>query len=424
MTSDSARLLLILTSVMVPAFFACSSNPERSSVDASSSYGGNSTMAIDDAGTHPTEAGDENQPADAGDSTVQLDAGDAAHQADAADEADGDAGVPNDSDSGLVVDAGTEADPECAHADLEHPTLLRCTGLYKDWNKKAVSDAVRAYDPGLHLWSDGAEKARWVYLPPGYKIDTSNIDEWVFPAGTKFWKEFTLDGKRIETRLILKRANSSWFRTTYRWSADETNAVELTTGEVNVDGSGFDIPTQSQCAECHMGRHDNVLGFDAVALSSPMASGVTMARLTSESLITKAPAVAIVIPGDTVSSAALGYLHANCGVSCHNRGDGPAGDTGFYMRLDVATLGSVEHTDSWTTGMNVPGYYSIPGSAQPMLLAACDPSSSIAYYRMSRRDGTDGALRRTQMPPLATHKVDDVGLALIADWLNGVAGCH
>jgi hypothetical protein len=43
---------------------------------------------------------------------------------------------------------------------------------------------------------------------------------------------------------------------------------------------------------------------------------------------------------------------------------------------------------------------------------------------MSRRDGTDGALRRTQMPPLATHKVDDVGLALIADGLNGVAGCH
>ena len=53
--------------------------------------------------------------------------------------------------------------------------------------------------PTEALWSDGAVKRRFIYLPPGTTIDTTNMDEWVFPVGTKFWKEFSVDGRKLRT---------------------------------------------------------------------------------------------------------------------------------------------------------------------------------------------------------------------------------
>src|SRR6185312_8178357 len=121
---------------------------------------------------------------------------------------------------GPPTDAGPDGGlpPGCNTGSQGEPTELRCTGLYADWATKTVAADVRPYDPGLHLWSDGAGKTRWIYLPPGTKIDSSNMDQWTFPAGTKVWKEFALGGTRIETRLIWKRPSGSWYFTTYRWS--------------------------------------------------------------------------------------------------------------------------------------------------------------------------------------------------------------
>ena len=75
-------------------------------------------------------------------------------------------------------------------------------GLYADFASKTISSAVVEYEPAYKLWSDGDEKRRWVWLPPGTKIDTSDMDHWVFPVGTRFFKEFAVGGKRIETRMI------------------------------------------------------------------------------------------------------------------------------------------------------------------------------------------------------------------------------
>ena len=208
---------------------------------------------------------------------------------------------------------------DCALGPGGEPTELRCTGLYADWKTKTLAPGVRQYDPGLHLWSDGASKTRWIYLPPGTKIDTSNMDQWSFPNGTKVWKEFVVNGVRLETRLIWKRPTGSWYLTTYRWSADESRTDELTAGETGADAGSYEIPTQNNCFDCHSGRRDVVLGFEAVALSSPGASGITMATLKSDNLLTDPPAAPLVIPGDAKAVAALGYLHMNCGTSCHNR---------------------------------------------------------------------------------------------------------
>lgn len=78
------------------------------------------------------------------------------------------------------------------------PRLLSEPGLYAKGSLEPVASA-RPYAPQYPLWSDGAAKARWVLLPPGARIDTTNPDAWAFPVGTRFWKECSFAGKKVES---------------------------------------------------------------------------------------------------------------------------------------------------------------------------------------------------------------------------------
>src|SRR5205807_1528788 len=91
--------------------------------------------------------------------TLDPDASDAAGDDDATDATDqSDVPAPHDADT---FDCG----PDDAGDGL--PNHLRCTGLYADWDTKTVDTSVREYTPGYVLWSDGALKTRFIYLPPG-----------------------------------------------------------------------------------------------------------------------------------------------------------------------------------------------------------------------------------------------------------------
>jgi hypothetical protein len=330
-----------------------------------------------------------------------------------------------DLDSGVAsLDSG-----DCGIGSSGEALDLSCAGLYSDFASKTIAPGIIQYSPGLQLWSDGAIKTRWIQLPAGQKIDTSNMDEWTFPVGTKLWKEFRLPQGdaatpvRIETRLIWKQGQNNWYRTTYRWSADgETSATEMTLGELDANGAGYEVPSVFECNDCHQGRLDGVMGFEAVALAAPGATGLTMADLVQQGLVTDAPDSSLVIPGNAVESAALGWLHVNCGEACHNPGNGLGGPSGFMTRLDVATLSSVQTTEAYTTGWNqLSGTYQIPNATTTYRFHACDLSESAGYYRPSVRDGIDGVVFGSQMPPIDTHVVDDAGLAILAAWIN--EGC-
>ena len=65
------------------------------------------------------------------------------------------------------------------------PPLLSQTGLFSDIASRTLSSGVLTYTPRYPLWSDGAGKDRFLYIPPGRPIDTSDMDRWVFPAGTR-----------------------------------------------------------------------------------------------------------------------------------------------------------------------------------------------------------------------------------------------
>lgn len=77
---------------------------------------------------------------------------------------------------------------EDARGRATWPERLSETGLYADESLSTLGDGVVPYRPRFELWSDGASKRRWIRLPPGAVVDTTDMDDWGFPSGTKLWK--------------------------------------------------------------------------------------------------------------------------------------------------------------------------------------------------------------------------------------------
>src|SRR6476659_1959473 len=88
------------------------------------------------------------------------------------------------------------------------PGLLSQTGLFAGGT--TVDPRNRPYSPQYPLWTDGAVKARWIRLPDGAAIDARDEDQWRFPVGTKFWKEFSFGGRRVETRFLWRARADTW----------------------------------------------------------------------------------------------------------------------------------------------------------------------------------------------------------------------
>ncbi len=324
------------------------------------------------------------------------------------------------------LDAHADADlDDCVQTTGGAPTELRCTGLYSDFAAKLMAPGVREYKPAVVLWSDGAVKRRWIALPAGSVIDSSNMDEWVFPIGTKFWKEFVLADKRIETRLLWKISEYVWVMTTYRWSDDGSTATRLDLGasdnDANApDASGYEIPSVSQCRQCHAGSTDQILGFEAVGLGLAGATGVTLADLVAEGLLSvNPPTTQLAIPDDGHGSvAALGWMHANCGTSCHNANPtATCAFRGMHVQLGFAELQSgaaVSELDAYQTTYDVEA--AIPGGGYQRI-APGNVANSAVHWLASHRDATNP---NGQMPPIATHQIDTQGVASVAAWIDAL----
>src|SRR3954464_4348087 len=99
------------------------------------------------------------------------------------------------------------------------PVDLACTGLFAQGSSDKLADRGQAFTPAYTLWSDNAGKSRWMKLPRGQKIDSSDQSRWRFPLNTKFWKQFDATGARVETRLYQKVRADRWVEATYVWDA-------------------------------------------------------------------------------------------------------------------------------------------------------------------------------------------------------------
>ncbi len=292
------------------------------------------------------------------------------------------------------------------------PQWLSETGLYQA-DMTTLGSGVQEFQPQFPLWSDAAAKRRWVSLPAGTTIDTSDMDFWSYPVGTKLWKEFTRDGVRVETRLIEKRADG-WFMMAYQWNDAQTDAEARPGGVQDASGTNHDIPSQEDCESCHGKMKDRVLGFSALQLSHS-GPGVTLSALRASNALSAPPAADFAVPGDTTEQAALGYLHANCG-HCHNE-KSPLILTRTNLQLWLLTdrLDTVVNTPTYQTsvGVNItPTADPAPGAT--LRIAPGDAATSATFIRMNSRGP------EYQMPPVGTEDVDAEGLAAVQAWIQSL----
>jgi hypothetical protein len=292
-----------------------------------------------------------------------------------------------DEDAGNT-DSGTPPEPP-------YPPTLAATGLYTDATHTTLSPSVQSYEPTYELWSDGAVKKRYLYLPPNTTIDTSDMDRWQFPVGTKAWKEFVRDGVRVETRLLEKRADG-WLMLAYAWNAAQTEAVPAVGGAKNVLGTQHDIPGAYRCPDCHNGQSDRLLGVSAIQLSNSNP-GLNLTALTSADKLSVAPSGDYALPGTASEQLALGTLHANCG-HCHNP-SGIAWDrTQMRLMLMTGELSSVAATGTYTTRIV---------TAQP------DASGLLKRMEVPRTN-------LQAMPPLANEVLNQAGADAVRTWISGM----
>ncbi|MBI2390861.1 MAG: hypothetical protein HYV09_14820 [Deltaproteobacteria bacterium] len=288
------------------------------------------------------------------------------------------------------------------------PPTLAETGLYEDFAAKRLSKGVVAFDVRWPLWSDGAEKQRYLYVPAGKTIDIADPDHWAFPAGTKAWKEFRVGGKLIETRYVEKTGEPpiGWRYVAYAWSEDQATAVAAPGGVRDALGTTHDIPDQAACEQCHSGTRDGIIGVGNVQLSD----GKTLASFTSLGLLPAVPAE-YRVPGTGVVQEVLGYLHGNCGY-CHSDVGRWSTARGVRLRLLFA-ISDPAKTPTYLTTINVPMSHSDTDGEPFIGVVPGDPSRSHLYQRITKRDFW-------AMPPVGSEVVDEVAAAKVKSWIEGL----
>src|SRR5687767_11362203 len=299
---------------------------------------------------------------------------------------------------------------------------LSQAGLYTDIASKTVAPQNRAYTPQYVLWSDGGIKRRWLSLPAGSRIDTTDMDRWVFPVGTTVFKEFSFQGRRVETRIIQKVAApadiSSWTFKAFAWRPDESDAVLVPeAGQINVAPTAFgtlhDIPSVTNCRSCHTRGGDVLLSVDALQMSAdrdPMAipegqlraGDITVANLAGEGLLTTGTSgqarVAASSPG---GRWAIGYLHGNCG-NCHNPA-GTGASIGMNLRYSVSATREQDAPVFLTAVNRLTTIYQVEGrrlGVDSFRILGGSPEVSAIFVRMRSR------VPGHAMPPIGSEVED------------------
>lgn len=334
---------------------------------------------------------------------------------------------------GASAGVGPHGSAPAHAAAVEAPVLpqrLADTGLFNE--SGAIAAGIRLFSPQYPLWSDGMAKKRWVYLPPGSVIDARDEYEWNMPAGTRFWKEFSVGARKVETRMLWKTSDAQWIAASYIWNSDGTDAVLAPDAGVPdvievAPGRRHSIPSRSDCLACH-GKRTRPLGFNALQLSAdrdpnaihgePLGPGmISLTDLVNEDLLAPArPDLAANPPRIRTSLPAtrsiLGYLSSNCGT-CHNGSDEISAAAPAITYRDLLTDGDAVASSL----VGRPTRWQIPGTPDgaTVLIQPGAPQLSALVARMRSRSPS------SQMPPLGTVLRDEKALSAIELWIKRVS---
>jgi uncharacterized repeat protein (TIGR03806 family) len=316
----------------------------------------------------------------------------------------------------MVRAADALAPDDAVITDAAFPATLSAYGFFADAQAQAPAARVTPYRLNTPLFSDGAEKLRFIYLPAGTqaKADGENLLE--LPVGAALIKTFAFQdhGKRrlIETRVLLHRA-SGWVALPYLWNAEQTEAkLALAGARVPVTTPAgetieYRVPNKNQCKECH-----GVNG--AVIPIGPKARNLSHDWLTSfaaAGMLDAVPQVAQPVPlwedraRVPAEAAARGYLEANC-AHCHQPG-ATASNSGLDLRWEQGSpqaLGIMKRPVAAGRGAGDLLFDVVPGK----------PEESILVHRMATTEGG------VAMPELGKATVDKDGLATVTRWIAGL----
>ncbi len=308
------------------------------------------------------------------------------------------------------------------------PPKLSQTGLFASLAPLKPAPGLLEYEVSAPLWSDSAEKRRFLALPANTKIAFARRGPWTFPVGTILVKHFEIRTSaaataKLETR-VLVHEKQGWAGYTYVWNQAQTDA-DLSLSPKTVRLAVFDprsgsrrtqnwtFPGMSQCLQCHNAAAGFVLGVRTAQLNRDHDfGGVTDNQIRAWNhvgmfagevphpmwLDRLAPLAATQVPLDR---RVRSYLDANC-AQCHRPG-GPAPGS-MDMRFETPLLamnlfGVPPHED-----LGVPGARRIaPGAKE----------KSVLWLRI-------GLTGKDRMPPLGTNVVDEVARRLIGAWIDGL----
>ncbi|WP_235927732.1 SO2930 family diheme c-type cytochrome [Sandarakinorhabdus rubra] len=286
---------------------------------------------------------------------------------------------------------------------------------------------VERYTLNTPLFSDGAEKDRYVWMPPGTSARYRASGALAFPVGTVIVKRFAFpadlrqsarDLRPVETRLLIHRANG-WAALSY---VEEDGAAVLKRAGKRIavtvigqDGKplaiDYAVPNQNQCKQCHQaGEAITPIGPTAGNLNGGLdgAGPNQLMQWAARGRLAGLPATGV--PrlarwddrSEPLERRARAYLAVNCG-HCHDRA-GFASNSGLYLNPEETTpahLGIFKRPVAAGRGSGGRNFSIVPG----------DPDGSILLHRMESRE--PGIM----MPQFGRSLVHEEGVALIRQWI-------
>ncbi|MGC4094473.1 MAG: hypothetical protein QM756_42485 [Polyangiaceae bacterium] len=338
--------------------------------------------------------------------------------------------------------AGSSSVKPCAPpADKDQPhELLSQTGCFDSARPTQFSSVVLPYEVMSPLWSDSADKARGMVLPPGGKIrvldcattptecsqGTADSGRWIFPVGTVMIKNFSFDGKLVETRLFERFDETTWVGYSYAWNEAQSDATVVPTARTSTTfNTGqrsieWTFPARRECLKCHTVPGGSTLGPETAQMNRVVDGVNQIDHLSSLGLFEKAPAkpyqAPLVTPyasqagtppaSATVEQRARSYLHANCAFCHRPDGEGPS----FDARFGVAFAD--------THMCNTPPDKGDLGVIGSSIVTPSKPDMSVLWLRIKAAGG-DVA----RMPPIASVHPDVDGVKVVGDWISSLTSC-
>jgi uncharacterized repeat protein (TIGR03806 family) len=316
------------------------------------------------------------------------------------------------------------ADTPAATLDAYH--------LFTDDAGRRPNGGLTPYTLNTPLFSDYAEKTRYLYLPPGAKARYRATGALDLPVGATLVKTFAYPAdfrrpnekvRAVETRLLIRK-KVGWAAQTYVWNEDQTKAVLKRAGarlDVSfIDAKGqarqvdYAVPNANQCKECHaLSKQIVPIGLKARNLNGahPYAEGrenqlahwVRTGLLEGAPAPEKAPRTAVWDdPSEPLEGRARAYLDGNC-AHCHNP-RGMASNSGLNLDLEENRPSSL--------GVGKRPVAAGRGSGDlEVSIAPGHPEASILVHRMQSTE--PGVM----MPELGRSLVHEEGLALVREYI-------